>query len=141
MQAIAADLLRTEREWPGPKIDPHMYGIFLEELNHGVDGGLYAELIRNRAFEDAKPPEGFTFRDGRWLDEKGYDSGFQVETNSLPHWSLVKRGDARGGIYLDTSRPLNASTPRSLRLEIEEVSSGRMGVANGGFWSIGVKAG
>jgi hypothetical protein len=133
--------IQIDASKPGPKIDPHMYGIFLEELNHGVDGGLYAELIRNRAFEDAKPPEGFTFRDGRWLDEKGYDSGFQVETNSLPHWSLVKRGDARGGIYLDTSRPLNASTPRSLRLEIEEVSSGRMGVANGGFWGIGVKAG
>jgi len=37
-----------------------MYGIFLEEINHGVDGGLYAEMIRNRGFEDAKPPEGFT---------------------------------------------------------------------------------
>ncbi len=37
-----------------------MYGIFLEEINHGVDGGLYAELIRNRGFEDSRPPEGFT---------------------------------------------------------------------------------
>ena len=33
---------------PGPRINPQMYGIFLEEINHGVDGGLYAELIRNR---------------------------------------------------------------------------------------------
>jgi len=30
----------------GPAINPRMYGIFLEEINHGVDGGLYAELIR-----------------------------------------------------------------------------------------------
>ena len=36
----------------GPAINPAMYGIFLEEINHGVDGGLYAELVRNRAFED-----------------------------------------------------------------------------------------
>jgi len=42
---------------PGPKLKPSMYGIFLEEINHGVDGGLYAELIANRAFEDSRPPE------------------------------------------------------------------------------------
>src|ERR1019366_4381201 len=40
---------------PGPRLNPGMYGIFLEEINHGVDGGLYAELIRNRGFEDANP--------------------------------------------------------------------------------------
>src|SRR5580698_6585460 len=57
---------------PGPRLNPRMYGIFLEEINHGVDGGLYAELIRNRGFEDAKPPEGFTLRDGRWM-AGGYD--------------------------------------------------------------------
>src|SRR3974390_501414 len=63
---------------PGPKINPRMYGIFLEEINHGVDGGLYAELIRNRAFEDSRPPEGYTFRNGRWRDssQRGFDAGF-----------------------------------------------------------------
>src|SRR5439155_20548792 len=60
----------------GPRLNPRMYGIFLEEINFGVDGGLYAELIRNRGFEDAKPPEGFTFRYGKWQDEKGYDARF-----------------------------------------------------------------
>src|SRR5262245_38124178 len=53
---------------PGPEINPRMYGIFLEKINHGVDGGLYGELIRNRAFEDARPPEGYEFRNGRWRD-------------------------------------------------------------------------
>ena len=48
---ITIDLAR-----PGPAINPRLYGIFLEEINHGVDGGLYAELIRNRGFEDARPP-------------------------------------------------------------------------------------
>lgn len=36
----------------GPKISNLHYGIFYEEINHGGDGGLYAELIRNRSFED-----------------------------------------------------------------------------------------
>ena len=36
----------------GPSVNSRMYGIFLEEINHGVDGRLYAEMIRNRGFED-----------------------------------------------------------------------------------------
>src|SRR5882672_3335860 len=129
---------------PGPDINPRMYGIFLEEINFGVDGGLYAELIRNRGFEDAKPPEGYTFRNGRWLDEKGYDarfSRFGYVTNGLPSWSLVQEGAARGSMRLDMEHPLNAATPRSLRLGIEEAASGRLGIANEGFWGIGVAQG
>ena len=42
---------------PGLSLNPSMYGIFLEEINHGVDGGLYAELIANRAFEDSVLPK------------------------------------------------------------------------------------
>ena len=34
----------------GPKISPTHYGIFFEDINHAADGGLYAELIRNRSF-------------------------------------------------------------------------------------------
>src|SRR5262245_704886 len=60
----------------GAAISPRLYGIFLEEINHGVDGGLYAELIRNRAFEDARPPEGYSFRSNRWRDARGADAGF-----------------------------------------------------------------
>jgi len=50
-----------------------MYGIFLEEINHGVDGGLYGELVRNRAFEDSRPPEGYTFQNGKWRNPSGFD--------------------------------------------------------------------
>src|SRR5678815_306830 len=61
---------------PGARINPRMYGIFLEEINHGIDGGLYGELIRNRGFEDARPPEGYEFKNGRWQNRHGFDSGF-----------------------------------------------------------------
>lgn len=36
----------------GPMVSPTHYGIFYEDINHAADGGLYAELIRNRSFED-----------------------------------------------------------------------------------------
>jgi hypothetical protein len=36
----------------GPKVSQMLYGIFYEDINHAADGGIYAELIRNRSFED-----------------------------------------------------------------------------------------
>lgn len=35
----------------GAEIQPTMYGIFLEDINYGADGGLYAEMVKNRSFE------------------------------------------------------------------------------------------
>lgn len=35
----------------GSPIQPTMYGIFFEDINYAADGGLYAELIKNRSFE------------------------------------------------------------------------------------------
>ncbi len=35
----------------GAAIDDSMYGVFFEDINFAADGGLYAELVRNRSFE------------------------------------------------------------------------------------------
>lgn len=37
---------------PAAQVSPDLYGIFYEDINHAADGGLYAELIQNRSFED-----------------------------------------------------------------------------------------
>ena len=37
----------------GADIQPTMYGVFFEDINFGADGGLYAELVKNRSFEFA----------------------------------------------------------------------------------------
>jgi alpha-L-arabinofuranosidase len=118
-----------------------MYGIFLEEINHGVDGGLYAELIANRAFEDSRAPEGFTLQGGRYKDAKGYDSGFEVREGEVPHWSFVCERGAKGVVHLETSGGLSEHTPYCLRMEVDEPGSGRLGVANEGYWGIGLKKG
>ncbi|WP_297091853.1 alpha-L-arabinofuranosidase C-terminal domain-containing protein [uncultured Draconibacterium sp.] len=39
----------------GAAIQPDMYGVFFEDINFGADGGLYAELIKNRSFEFHQP--------------------------------------------------------------------------------------
>ena len=43
----------------GAEVAPSMYGIFFEEINHAGDGGLYAELVKNRSFEELEMPEGY----------------------------------------------------------------------------------
>lgn len=54
--ANAQVVINIDANKRGALISPTHYGIFYEDINHAADGGLYAELIRNRSFEDdAKP--------------------------------------------------------------------------------------
>ena len=57
---------------PGVKVSPMLYGLMTEEINHSYDGGLYAELIKNRIFKD---------------NPKAPDA-----------WSVIKDGDAKAEI-------------------------------------------
>ena len=57
-------------------ISPTLYGLMTEEINHSYDGGLYAEMIQNRAFHSD------------WEGE--------------PPWDLVRRGNA---VAKQVSRP------------------------------------
>src|SRR6478736_2804405 len=41
------------------KIEPTMYGVFFEDINFAADGGLYAEMIKNRSFEFQFPMMGW----------------------------------------------------------------------------------
>lgn len=91
-----------------------LYGLMTEEINYSYDGGLYAELIRNRAFLDSE--------------------------SEPVNWSLVKDADAAGAIALDKTQPLNDAIPVSLKLEVTSASAkAHAGIANGGYWGIGVR--
>ncbi|MEL1242204.1 alpha-L-arabinofuranosidase C-terminal domain-containing protein [Flavobacterium flavipallidum] len=41
------------------KIQPTMYGVFFEDINFAADGGLYAEMVKNRSFEFNAPMMGW----------------------------------------------------------------------------------
>lgn len=49
--------LTIQADRPTVKVSPTLYGLFFEEINCAGDGGLYAELVRNRGFEDSDRPE------------------------------------------------------------------------------------
>ena len=44
---------------PKAEIKPTMWGIFFEDINFAADGGIYAELVKNRSFEFYKPTTGW----------------------------------------------------------------------------------
>jgi len=44
---------------PIADVQPTMWGVFFEDINMGADGGIYAELIKNRSFEFSKPLMGW----------------------------------------------------------------------------------
>ena len=97
----------------GTPISRILWGIFFEEINHAGDGGIYAELVRNRSFEDAPIPQ---------------------------LWTLVGDDTSKSRITIDTSHPLNVHNTRSLRWEIHE-GSPSVSVVNEGYSGIAVQKG
>lgn len=43
--------LQLDASKKGAPIASTMYGLFFEDINYGADGGLYAEMVKNRSFE------------------------------------------------------------------------------------------
>src|SRR5215472_10527896 len=58
--STAAPTISIHADHPGGKINPAMWGVFFEDINFGADGGLYAELVKNRGFEFPDPLMGWS---------------------------------------------------------------------------------
>ncbi|MDE6541169.1 MAG: carbohydrate binding domain-containing protein [Muribaculaceae bacterium] len=62
--------IRADR--PGATVQPTMYGLFFEDINFAADGGLYAEMVKNRSFEFPQSMMGWrTFGNVELLDSGG----------------------------------------------------------------------
>jgi alpha-N-arabinofuranosidase len=112
--AAEVPVLEINAAKAGPRVSPMLYGLMTEEINFSYDGGLYAELVRNRNFkENEKEPV---------------------------YWQLVQEGGGAGSMALDPTEALNEAMATSLKLTITEASgSQRVGIANEGFWGIPVR--
>src|SRR5690242_19774318 len=105
-------------------VSPTLYGLMTEEINHSYDGGLYGELIRNRIFKDSKTePEGWSI----------------VKDNAADSASIhLIAADENHITYDERGQAINGALSTCLRLTVEKVS-GRVGIANEGFWGIPVR--
>ena len=57
--ASAQHVMDVRTQKLGAVVQPTMYGQFFEDINFAADGGLYAELVKNRSFEFAQPLMGW----------------------------------------------------------------------------------
>jgi alpha-N-arabinofuranosidase len=112
VQQSAVNLI-VSADRPGVRISPTMWGIFFEDINFGADGGLYAELVKNRSFEFPDAFEG---------------------------WSKIQKQDAQGKLSIRDANPLELANPNYLRIEVQKPGDG-FGVSNEGFRGIGIRKG
>jgi len=97
---------------PIAPIQPTMWGIFFEDINFAADGGLYAELVKNRSFEFAKPLQGWTI----------------LKTDATEGLLVLNRGESE------------TNNPRFVRISRTNAEE-KFGLENEGFRGMGIKKG
>jgi alpha-L-arabinofuranosidase len=124
----------------GAKIDRNLfYGVFLEEINNSGEGGLYAELIQNRGFEDSNVPPACTVRDGFlyapqnpsfWeMRSKDFRTPWPYRTE-MPAWTLEGTGTT---VRLTKSKPLSEASASAVEMKVAQPGAK---FVNSGFWGM-----
>jgi alpha-L-arabinofuranosidase len=96
---------------PTAKVAPTMWGIFFEDINLGADGGIYAELIKNRSFEFSKP---------------------------LMGWSVTQSKFNEGSVLVINRQQNDVANPRFLRIT-KTSADDSLSLTNEGFRGMGIK--
>ena len=99
---------------PKATVQPTMWGVFFEDINLGADGGIYAELIKNRSFEFTKP---------------------------LMGWKIVGKPQTEGDFTVINRSEVNTNNPRYLKVMLHQNTKGSVGLNNEGFRGMGIKNG
>lgn len=102
---------------PLVEIQPTMYGIFFEDINFAADGGLYAELIKNRSFEFEYP----------WM-------GWKHLPDAETRFNLANE------LTIYNNAHSNAANPKVVRVDKRDESK-EIGLQNEGFDGVGIKKG
>ena len=109
---------------PVADVQPTMWGIFFEDINFGADGGIYAELIKNRSFEFFKPLMGWK----------------TMRASAQDNPAITARVALQEGEITILNRPNKTSTnPRFMRVSLNNHLKGNLGLQNEGFRGMGIK--
>ena len=107
----------------GVSISEGMIGLFFEDINYAADGGLYAELLENRAFE--------------FLDCYGRKGDYYTKQDSGYGWSAtIQYGEGRMEYVMGS--PVHRSNPHYLRFT---ASTGGQGIVNKAYRGLYLKKG
>jgi len=103
--------LVVKADQPKADIQPAMWGVFFEDINFAADGGIYAELVKNRSFEFKSP---------------------------LTGWKEIIQGDAKGRLLIINQENEKPSNPRVLNIKADAMK-GAFGISNEGFRGMGIR--
>lgn len=107
--------LSIQLDKPLHSVSPTLYGLMTEEINYSYDGGLYAEMVRNR-----------TFHDHDW--------------SGTAHWNLANTGSAESTIAIDAAEGPSEALNRSLLLDVKQADpANQAGLRNDGYWGMAVR--
>ena len=144
----AQEVIEVDLSRRGTDIAPSMYGMFFEEINHAGDGGLYAELVQNRSFEEDEIPEGYRIEGKKlWPASRKYhltgevrkDRSYEWYGGKIRAWHL-QASEGGASMRLTKDRPLYPSAPNNLEVTIRDASE-PVRVVNEGYWGMGVQNG
>ena len=111
LQAQTALTVHLNR--PKSPVSPILYGLMTEEINYSYDGGLYAELIRNRTFRS--------------------------DWSGILNWFLIEKGNASAKVSVDSKEGPSTAIQNSARLEVARAAADSpAGLINEGYWGIPV---
>ena len=96
--AQSKKILEVDYSQPKGDIQPTMWGVFFEDINLGADGGIYAELVKNRSFEFHRPMMGWTVRQKKFVE---------------------------GRVLVTSGKEVNTANPRFIRVTVDNQSKGR----------------
>ncbi|WP_234122497.1 alpha-L-arabinofuranosidase C-terminal domain-containing protein [Clostridium hydrogenum] len=108
--------LTLNMETEGIKISPMLYGAFFEDINFAGDGGIYAELIKNRSFE--------------YFDING------VLDERLMGWEKLSDKESEIEIEVVSDAPLNENNINYLHIDVKKLEN-IAGIKNLGFNNAG----
>jgi alpha-L-arabinofuranosidase len=112
LQAQTTKLITVKANEIKTDIAPTMWGVFFEDINMGADGGIYAELIKNRSFEFYKP---------------------------MMAWKVLGKPLTEGDFLVLNRQQTNTANPRFLRVTLHNNAKGTIGLNNEGFRGMGIK--
>ena len=145
------NLIKIDVAQKGAEISPSMYGVFFEEISHAGEGGLYAEMIQNRGFEDKNIPATCKVENGYLIPPrkpnylKGTISDWKLPwdtINKWPGWSFKTYGTAKAFPKLTTNNPLHPASLHSMEIDIVRAQpKEQIELINEGFWGIAVQKG
>lgn len=144
--------IRIDLGQKGAQVSENLYGIFFEEISHAGDGGLYAELVQNRGFEEHVLPSGMTWRKGRAYapdamnyehrNNRKWNIPWDMEQKKMTGWQVSGEGCSVASKVVEVSKPLHPNTPNAMQLSIKKMQQGGKAVlTNIGYWGMGLKEG